>query len=144
MKEPSRRQWAELAQKYGLGLVALFGSHAKGTAHEGSDVDVAIRAAEVIDLATEIKVRRDVARLWDIPVDALDLIVLSQETNVTLAFNIARQGRQLFESEENAWKLFREETRHRWLADAPRRRARNESLMRWTQEIARRGQESRA
>lgn len=141
MKEPTLEQWAELARKHGLRLIALFGSRAKGTANEDSDVNIAVQSAGPLDFPAEVGLRRDVARLWDIPADDLDLVVLSNETNITLAFNIARQGRPSYESEAGSWKAFREDTRRRWLADAPRRKAHDEALTRWTQEIARRGME---
>lgn len=39
----------EIAASYSLDLVVLFGSHARGDAHEDSDIDIAIRARLALD-----------------------------------------------------------------------------------------------
>lgn len=64
------RYASELRKRYGKDVqdVRLFGSYARGGAHEGSDIDVAVvlksidwqRKAEVIDLATDLGLERGV------------------------------------------------------------------------------------
>jgi predicted nucleotidyltransferase len=43
MYEVNSQKLAEIAQRYDLDLVIVFGSQARGQAHPGSDIDVAVR-----------------------------------------------------------------------------------------------------
>lgn len=46
----------ELAQKYGLTLVVLFGSQATGKTHKESDVDIAFLSERQLDTTDEIQI----------------------------------------------------------------------------------------
>jgi len=48
--EELRAKLKEFGKAHGLDLLILFGSHAKGTAHGGSDVDLAFWASNPVDL----------------------------------------------------------------------------------------------
>jgi len=43
MYQVNSQRLAEIAQRYDLDLVIVFGSQAQGQAHPGSDIDVAVR-----------------------------------------------------------------------------------------------------
>ena len=54
----------ELAEKYGLSLVVLFGSQAAGQAHKESDFDVAYLSDKKISFEEEIKINTELTEIF--------------------------------------------------------------------------------
>lgn len=82
---------------YGL----VFGSMARGRAHAGSDLDVAIELAEGVRLST-LEVGGLVSDLERATGRTVDLVVLS-EAPVALAYRVFRDGQVVFERDHTAF-----------------------------------------
>jgi predicted nucleotidyltransferase len=54
----------EIAEKYGLSLVVLFGSQATGQTHKESDIDVAYQSDQKISFDEEIQIDADLIELF--------------------------------------------------------------------------------
>ncbi|MBL8898995.1 MAG: nucleotidyltransferase domain-containing protein [Planctomycetes bacterium] len=83
-----------------IAYALLFGSRARGTAHEDSDVDLAIGgrdlAFSLLDLGGLI------ARLEEVAGASVDLVLLD-EAPPGLAFRIFQEGRVLFDRDHSAF-----------------------------------------
>ncbi len=93
---------AFLESQPGIRWAALFGSHAKGTARDSSDVDIALCCAPRMSLGDELALA---ARLEEIVERTVDLVDASAE-DVLLRFEIASSGRVLFERTPNLFTSF--------------------------------------
>jgi predicted nucleotidyltransferase len=103
-------------------LVILFGSAAKGRARSRSDLDVAVRRDELIDL--------DVLYLVLAPrlgTERLDLVDLRTAGSV-LAFEVARHGLPLFERSAGAFRSFQALASRRYCDTAKLRRAQQRTI----------------
>jgi predicted nucleotidyltransferase len=108
---PNTSQLQTLASKHQLQLIVLFGSAARGTMREESDLDIGIQSKKKLSHAQRLSLWSDLSGLFDRDVD---LTVLNYP-NPVLDFEIAKEGLLLFEAEENVWenwKSFR--VRHYW------------------------------
>ncbi|MCS6883453.1 MAG: nucleotidyltransferase domain-containing protein [Oscillochloridaceae bacterium] len=123
------RAWC--AQR-GIVVAALFGSRATGRASEQSDYDLALTPApppaERLDWQAELEaiLDRDV-----------DLVFLSPETDPVLGWEIARNGRLLYEARPGDWAAWRARLWHAYNDALPFRRALEESLRRYAEEVRR-------
>src|SRR5438552_16050138 len=81
-------------------LVVLFGSVAKGRARTRSDLDIAVRGDELIDLDALYVVL--VPRLGTERLDLVDL----RTAGSALAFEVARHGQPLYERAAGAFRSF--------------------------------------
>ena len=86
----------------GLTLVTLYGSHARGDAGAGSDVDLAVLADGPIDLWTLLGLQADVAALLDADVDLIDLWAADD----VLRVQVIEHGRVLYERDAAARARF--------------------------------------
>lgn len=97
----------------GLDLLVLFGSRARGDAHDASDWDFGYLATSSADipglLASLVEITRS---------DRVDLADLSRGSGV-LRFHAARDGRLLYERVRGSWTAFRLEAAHFWCDMAP-------------------------
>ncbi|OHA23268.1 MAG: hypothetical protein A3G52_00680 [Candidatus Taylorbacteria bacterium RIFCSPLOWO2_12_FULL_43_20] len=59
-----KQRIADLAQKYGLDLVVLFGSQATGRTHPKSDVDIGYLSDQALDYQKEFAIQEDLFRLF--------------------------------------------------------------------------------
>ena len=123
----------EVAERFGLAFVALFGSAAKGRMIRESDADIAVwaeplpedegaRADWTIDLST--------ALAEAIPHgEGIDLVVLNRAPSL-LQFQVARHGIPLEERVPGSWSRFKSYAARRYDDDARFRRAQREYLRR--------------
>lgn len=81
----------------------LFGSHARGTAHRHSDVDVAVLLAREADadaaFGLRLQLLADLSAILRTP--DVDVIVLN-DAPLALSMRVVREGRRLFVRDENA------------------------------------------
>ena len=103
-----------LAGTPGVELGVLFGSHARGTAHRGSDVDVAVRLSRD-SLAERREIELALGRAAGRPID----VVHVDESPPLLRFEIARGGKLLFERQPHVWADFRARAALDWWDWAP-------------------------
>lgn len=87
----------------GVRLVAVFGSRARGTNRPESDADVGVQfgTSNGVDLARLDRVRAALSADGEIDLVALDL------ADPLLLYEVAVDGRPLFEFHEGAWEEFR-------------------------------------
>lgn len=83
---------ANIARKYGLKMVVLFGSVAKNRANQNSDIDIAILSFEPFFLKKELELRYELQSLFEKEVD----LVFLQDAGALLLGQIAREGKLLF------------------------------------------------
>lgn len=95
-----------IAQKYGLTLIILFGSRARGHETPGSDTDLAVWVGNtVLPFNPDVR-RRLYADLVDVmQTGNLDLVILNQATPL-LQFQVAKTGIPLYEAPERFFKQF--------------------------------------
>lgn len=58
-----------IGKAYGVKRIYLFGSYAKGTANENSDIDLLIEKGKPMSLLKLSSMRQDVSESLDLPVD---------------------------------------------------------------------------
>lgn len=80
-------QKSMLAQKYGVTLLGIFGSVARGQATEGSDIDVVVEMPP--DLFQMVHLKEDLEELLGVSVD---LVRLHKNLNTHLRGRIAREA----------------------------------------------------
>lgn len=85
---------AEIARKYNLTLVLLFGSQATGKTHKGSDYDIAYLGEAPLSLGEESKLVVDLMRIFGS--EAIDLASI-RGASPLLLYEIVRTGNILFE-----------------------------------------------
>ena len=105
-----------------LELVVLFGSTVKGRRRTGSDVDVAVRCVGPADLDVVHGVLAPA-----LGTDRLDLVDL-RRAGPTLAMEVARSGRLLFESRRGAFREFQSLASRRYCDTAKLRRAQRRAI----------------
>jgi predicted nucleotidyltransferase len=103
-------------------LVVLFGSVARGRARRGSDVDVAVRCDGPIDHD-----RLYLALAARLGTGALDLVDLRRAGSL-LAFQVARQGRLLYERRPGVFRAFQSLAARRYWDAARFRRAQQRAI----------------
>lgn len=81
-------QVAELCRKYNAKKVILYGSRAKGTARERSDIDIAVSGAENFDILVE--------KVEELPtLYFVDLVNMDTCKNELLLEDIRQYGREI-------------------------------------------------
>ncbi len=58
-----KKEIAEIAHKYDLDMVVLFGSQATGRTHPKSDIDIGYTSSQSIELDTRFEVGNDISKL---------------------------------------------------------------------------------
>jgi predicted nucleotidyltransferase len=108
MLETDRRRLDEIAQQFGLDLIVLFGSHAKGRMVPGSDVDIAVRAVKRPggDWNWEFEVADALSSTLQEDGGEVDVVFLNGAAPL-LMFEVARSGQVLFEKEWGTFSDFR-------------------------------------
>lgn len=102
-KEIDTKKVRELAQKYGLSLVVLFGSRATGKTHKRSDTDVAVRGERPIDLSELCALSVELPEAVRSPrVDVVDM----RTAPPLLMREIARDGIVLYEKDPTEFARF--------------------------------------
>ena len=87
-QEEILRRIIEISKKYKAEEVILFGSRAKGTAHEKSDFDIAVSGVKDVEEIRE--------QIEEIPtLYSFDIVNLDECTNQLLKEDIAQYGRKI-------------------------------------------------
>src|SRR5262245_15025018 len=103
-------------------LVVLFGSTAKGRTRSRSDLDIAMRGDEPLDLDALYVVLAP--RLGTERLDMVDL----RTAGSVLAFEVARHGRPLYERDAGAFRRFQALASRRYCDTAKLRRAQQRTI----------------
>lgn len=96
----------------GLRLAVLFGSHAKGTAHPESDIDLGVLPFDrTMPLAVELDLAATLSRALGVEVDVVRL----DGDDLLLGREVARDGVAVLEREPGAFTRYRGEATSAWL-----------------------------
>lgn len=108
---PSAEQLKPLANEFGLRLVVLFGSTARGTANQDSDVDLGVLSEALLSPVQRRRLWSALSRLF--PAD-VDLTVLNH-VGTPVSYQVANEGVVLLETDPNAWEIWKSYAmRHYW------------------------------
>jgi len=123
--ESKKEVVAEIAKKYDLKLIALFGSQATGRTHEKSDIDIAVLGSGEVDrTAVAVELDEVFGR------DDTEVVVLN-DASPTMMYVVARDGTVLYEDSVGqfvSWKLF---AMREWRDTAWLRALRDRKLIEW-------------
>lgn len=107
----SAKQLKSLANEFGLQLIVLFGSAARGTANQDSDVDLGVLSKSPLLPAQRRRLWSALSRLFSTDID---LTVLNH-VGPPLSYQVASEGVVLFEAVQNAWETWKSYAiRHYW------------------------------
>ncbi|KKU84958.1 MAG: polymerase beta domain protein region protein [Parcubacteria group bacterium GW2011_GWA1_47_9] len=83
MDTDKTKKLKEIATQYGLQLVILFGSQAKGVTHKESDVDIAYAGARPLDIDSEARLIVALAPIFG--TDHIDLVDMHRASALILS-----------------------------------------------------------
>ena len=128
MIEIDREKIKEVAEKYDLEFVVLFGSQATGQTHEKSDVDVGVISQRKINWSPLMGDLYSLFRRED--VEVVDLAMASP----TLWRAVTRDGQLLYEKIEGFYRQWKVYAWKIWLDTSRLRQARDRRLINWANE----------
>ena len=132
----------QVAERYELDLIVLFGSYAKGRARRGSDMDIAVHTTQKSPLYPpfekggrgdfgqgnpsseafwEMDLIADLSRIIPTP-EGIDLVILNQVDSATLLYEVSAYGIPIYQRESMAFHQFRSYAARRFYDDAKFRR----------------------
>ena len=132
-----RQRVAPWCREKSVRLCVLFGSQATGRARSGSDVDLALwpsEAGSVPPARTRLDWLGELTGRLDAEVN---LVVVTPELDPVLGREIARDGRPLFEAEENVWAWERLRLWQLFQDARPFLARQREDLRRYAEEVGR-------
>lgn len=96
---PTSKQLRPVAQKFGVRLIVLFGSAARGKVHAESDIDVGVLMERYPTFNRRLKLWQALCEIFRAEID---LAVLNHATPL-LKFQVARDGKVLFQRHPAVW-----------------------------------------
>ena len=123
--ESKKEEIKKFAEEYDLSLVVLFGSQATGKIHSKSDIDIAVLGIENINIFEISAYFDNLFKKGDTEVVNLDM------ASPTLMYCVTRDGKALYERDNNtflSWKLYAIKI---WQETAWLRRLRDKKLIEW-------------
>jgi len=118
-------QIKEIAEKYGLSLVILFGSQATGATHPKSDIDIAVLSRKGFDRNRLLDDLSGIFKREDI-----ELVNIS-EMSPTLMYVLVRDGKALYEDVTGAFLKWKFYAIRIWIDTAWLRRLRDKKMVEW-------------
>ncbi|MCR4590160.1 MAG: nucleotidyltransferase domain-containing protein [Lachnospiraceae bacterium] len=83
--EAIKKKIAPIGKAYGIKRIFLFGSYAKGTANNDSDIDLLIEKGKPLSLIKLSGLRLEVEELFNIPVDIVTTTGIDDEFRKEIA-----------------------------------------------------------
>lgn len=93
----------KLCQKYGILLIILHGSYAKGNVRGKSDIDIGILSRKKFDSGNQLNILNDLGEVFG---DRFDPVFLNSAEPV-INYQVAIHGKSLFEEKEGIFQRFR-------------------------------------
>ena len=90
IREQVIREICEIAKKYKVEKVILFGSRARGDFHRASDIDLAVKGGDFADFSLDVDEETSTLLMFD-------FVDLNQSIQQELRENIEREGRIIYE-----------------------------------------------
>ena len=90
IREQVIREICEIAKKYKVEKVILFGSRARGNFHRASDIDLAVKGGDFADFSLDVDEETSTLLM-------LDFVDLNQSIQQELRENIEREGKIIYE-----------------------------------------------
>ena len=100
---PSTEKLSLVAKRFGIRLIVLFGSAARGKMHEESDIDVGVLTDRPITFDQRLKLWHALSSLFRTDID----LAMLNHADPVFGFEVARDGRLLFERDKDAWENWR-------------------------------------
>lgn len=90
IREQVIREICEIAKKYKVEKVILFGSRARGNFHRASDIDLAVKGGDFADFSLDVDEETSTPLMFD-------FVDLNQSIQQELRENIEREGKIIYE-----------------------------------------------
>lgn len=90
IREQVIREICEIAKKYKVEKVILFGSRARGNFHRASDIDLAVKGGDFADFSLDVDEETSTLLMFD-------FVDLNQSIQQELRENIEREGKIIYE-----------------------------------------------
>ena len=122
----SQGDMVSLAEKHNLEFVALFGSQARGSTHDKSDIDIAVISHTKLDIPGIMSEMSEIFKKEDVQV-----IDLSQ-ASPTLMYAVVKDGKALYEEKDASffrWKLYAIKI---WMETSWLRNMRTKKIREWS------------
>ena len=110
--DAQRQAIQDIATRYHLTLILLFGSQASGTTHRESDIDLAYAAEHPLDFASERQINDELGDVFH--TDKIDIVNIAHASPLLL-FQISENCRLLAGTKEDlirfrvlAWKKYQD------------------------------------
>ncbi|REB05164.1 nucleotidyltransferase domain-containing protein [Sporosarcina sp. BI001-red] len=91
----------EIVERMNPAFVVLFGSFAKGTAHAGSDIDLAYFSRKELSSYERFIFTSELAEMTGYEVDLIDI----RQIDTVFSMRIFEQGMPIYTQDENEYKL---------------------------------------
>ncbi|MEK7200980.1 MAG: nucleotidyltransferase domain-containing protein [Patescibacteria group bacterium] len=92
----------EVAKKYDVSLIVLFGSQAKGNTHKHSDTDVAFLPNKNLSFLEESGLVGDIGQTLKTDVDAINI----KKASPLILYNIFKYGKSLYEKDRGLFSEY--------------------------------------
>lgn len=100
---PSTEKLSPIAKRFGIRLMVVFGSAARGKTHDESDIDVGVLTDRPITFDQRLKLWHALSFLFRTEID----LAMLNHADPVFGFEVARDGRLLFERDKDAWENWR-------------------------------------
>lgn len=100
---PTEKELLPIAKKFGVRLVVLFGSVARGKTHEESDIDVGVLMERVPTFNQRLKLWQALCELFQAEID----LAILNHPKPLFGFRVASEGKVLFESAAQEWEKWK-------------------------------------
>lgn len=100
---PTSEQLQPIAQKFGVRLIVLFGSVARGKIHEESDIDIGVLTDRPITFNKRLKLWLELSSLFRADID----LAMLNHAEPVFGFQVACDGKLLFERDKFVWENWR-------------------------------------
>ena len=127
--EDSKLKIKELAEKYNLTLVVLFGSQPTGAVHTKSDVDIAALGANSLD---RFALANDLDKVFERnDVEVIDM----NGASPTMMYVLVRDGKLLYENTIGAFMKWKFYAIREWINTAWLRKLSDKKLIEWARVV---------